>query len=773
MHQNSYEFFCTCPQGFEQILAQELASLGISHLRPLQGQVSFYGPLKDAYKACLWSHLASRVIVVLARISARSSDDLYEGIQSIAWEEQLGEQKSFAVNAHGTNTELRNSQFVALRTKDAIVDYFLSKRGVRPQIDTHNPDLSIQVRIQRDKALIGIDLAGEPLFHRGYERTRSAQKGFSNTKLGFLRPDYAAALLATGAWYKNCRHTQATLVALYSGSGTLLVEAAAQALDRAPGLLRLHWGFEGWSAHDAKLWEELYQEADTRAQSGQNNKLRLISLDSRKGAVTAAKHLMRAAGLSADIQSCTLDTLSTHLQASPHNVLACCDLSWIEDDELAYQAASLAQLSAFASSFAREVPEESKLVVYGADAYANSMCDRALGCTATEFIETRSGQHAARLSLYNSHDIALDLPKVNITTPQGIQESVTVLMPSAEQFAARLHKVYRQRRKWAQREDISCYRIYDADLPDYAVSIDLFQEVETANSHPSSPRRCLQIYEYAAPRSVEPQLARSRLLDVLTLAPRILAVDPQDVHVRVRTRAKGGSQYANEAHAEKQGSSFIIDEGGLNFEVNFSSRLDCGIFLDHRETRSLVRELMKKTKGSKRFLNLFAYTGTASCYAADGGAHYTTTVDMSKPSLDWARRNMERNGFTNRGANTPHEYIQADVLSWVQEMRHSSNRWDLIFCDVPTFSNSKRMRKESWDVQRDHAELIITLSRLLTRDGCALFSCNLRNFKPDVQTLKKAGVSLEDITTSTIPEDFKRNANIHHAYIVRRKASEK
>ena len=208
----------------------------------------------------------------------------------------------------------------------------------------------------------------------------------------------------------------------------------------------------------------------------------------------------------------------------------------------------------------------------------------------------------------------------------------------------------------------------------------------------------------------------------------------------------------------------LIDEGGLTFEVNFSARLDCGIFLDHRDTRAEVREMMKQTLGSKRFLNLFAYTGAATCYAADGGAKYTTTVDLSRPSLDWARRNMARNGFTG----PEHEFVQADVIEWVNEQRHTRNRWDLVFCDVPTFSNSQRMKKSSWDVQRDHSELIIGVSRLLTRNGCAIFSCNLRGFKPDIEALSKAGVVLEDITASTIPEDFKRNSKIHHAYIVRR-----
>ena len=234
----------------------------------------------------------------------------------------------------------------------------------------------------------------------------------------------------------------------------------------------------------------------------------------------------------------------------------------------------------------------------------------------------------------------------------------------------------------------------------------------------------------------------------------------------------GGSQYASEGRggSERRGwlalgpGCHLVDEGGLTFEVNFSDYLDTGLFLDHRDVRAEVREMAKQTKGSKRFLNLFAYTGSATCYAADGGAKHTTTVDMSRTYLDWARRNMARNGFTER----EHEFVQADCVSWVTEMRHTKNRWDLVFCDPPTFSNSKRMGRDVFDVQRDHAELLIGISRLLTRDGVCLFSCNLRGFAPDVEKLAKAGVEIRDVTAGTIPEDFKRNAKIHHVYVVRR-----
>ncbi len=318
----------------------------------------------------------------------------------------------------------------------------------------------------------------------------------------------------------------------------------------------------------------------------------------------------------------------------------------------------------------------------------------------------------------------------------------------------------RLRRRWAQRAGVTCYRVYDADLPDYAASIDLY------TGAPATPGRWLVIAEYAAPKTVDADRARARMLDILAIAPRILDVDPACVHARVRTRARGGSQYGRrtERRAETAPTDRAlpqIEEGGLTFLVNFDDYLDTGIFLDHRVTRDLVRAHAREARS---FLNLFAYTGTATCYAADGGVTSTTTVDLSNTYLAWAERNMRLNGFTRPG----HRFVRADVLAWIHEQQRRRERWDLIFCDPPTFSNSAKMGARTFDVQRDHVELLDAVARLLTPGGHAIFSCNLRSFKPDYAALEDAGVELEDISDETIPEDFARTKRIHRCYLVRR-----
>ena len=753
------EFFATCPKGFEKLLAQELDGLRIKKVRPLGGQVAFYGSLADAYRVCLWSRLTSRVILVLERVSAATSDALYEDLSHIAWEDHIGPHATIAVSAHGTNDQLRNTNFIAVRTKDAIVDRLAAKRGSRPMVNTLAPDVTIAVRVSRNRATVGIDLAGEALFKRSLTGGRGPAREFAP-----LRLDYAAALLylqaQTAASAPGFSPDAPLPALLFPGAGALAQEAAGMALDVAPGILRARWGMTGWAGHDDDAWQDLLAEADERAEKGQERQVTLYAADPRPKAKEAVLYTLRAGGLKADVQFLPASELLKHVE---HFTGVVADLSWTKE-EPTLQGSAYATLGLFAG-------QASTLLT------SDTNTDTVLRTTPSQTLSVYVGNSIATMRSYPAaiaEEVeagASDAPASNsesTSVPAGPtvmvnDQPVSVLVPASDQFAARLAKVAKQRAKWARKNDVSCYRVYDADLPDYAVSIDIYKGA-------TKPTTWLQISEYAASKEIDPDLAKRRLLDVLALAPRILGVPSSNVNLRTRTRAKGGSQYSDEGSAadNSRKEMLLIDEGGLLFEVNFASRLDCGIFLDHRDTRAEIRELMKSAGAAKSFLNLFAYTGTATCYAADGGALHSTTVDLSKPSLEWAKRNMKRNGFDGE----EHEFVQADVLSWITEMRHTKNRWNVIFCDVPTFSNSSRMRQSSFDVQRDHAELIIGISRLLTRGGVAIFSCNLRTFKPDVEKIQRAGVIIEDITSETIPEDFSRNQKIHHAYKISRKPRE-
>lgn len=856
-----HEFYASCPEGFETALADELRGMELRQVRPLKGRVAFAGSPADAERACLWSRLASRIFVVLGRFACANAEDLYEATRSIAWERILRAGATIAVTARGTNDELRNSHFAALRVKDALCDRMLEVEGRRPNVDTDDPDARISLTLRGNRASIQLDLSGDPLFKRlprEATRTHAAH---------VLRPDYAALACAQGNWQEICSAaltntkdamrdedtaasadgsvppngsvpadvsalagstverptpTLPVLIDACCAGGGVVLEAASILADRAPGLERRNWGFQSWSEHDAATWRELLNEADRRAELAKGRVARIVATDPSGDAVACARRILKAAGLADRVifAQPDLDKISRKLMMP-----ACCGgeprgFVFLDTTETAISKMSrvLDLATSLHAGACGADPVRAMLSTMPTVALTrDDLLIRTLGEPARS-LRVMPNNEEAELAVFSTANGAVTAGEGNVaaegSTPadDAVESNVApspatilidlgdgkpcpVLIPESEQFARRLRKVAKLRRKWAQREGVTCYRVYDADLPDYSAAIDLYE------GSAATPGRWLVIAEYAAPREVDPSLAEARLLDILTLAPRILQVDPDNVFAKARIRSRGGSQYGKQAggtspsgqhgkggkprggrggsasNRPSQGAGSgtpsdirtrrlpLIEEGGLTFAVNFNDYLDTGIFLDHRITRGLVRE---HARGKRFFLNLFAYTGTATCYAADAGVEETVTVDLSNTYLDWAERNMEQSGFVG----PDHHYVRADVMSWIRDMRQTRNRWDLIFCDPPTFSNSSKMGRRTWDVQRDHVELLVGLSRLLSREGEAIFSCNLRTFRPDIEELARAGVVLTDITDETIPEDFARNKKIHHCYLVKRYTSE-
>lgn len=850
-----HEFYASCPEGFETALADELRGMGLRQVRPLKGRVAFAGSPADAERACLWSRLASRIFVVLGRFACTDAEDLYEATRSIAWERILRAGATIAVTARGTNDELRNSHFAALRVKDALCDRMLEVEGRRPNVDTDDPDARISLTLRGNRASIQLDLSGDPLFKRlprEATRTHAAH---------VLRPDYAALACAQGNWQETCSAaltntkdamgdedtaasadgsvpangsalagstverptpTLPVLIDACCAGGGVVLEAASILADRAPGLERRNWGFQSWSEHDAATWRELLNEADRRAELAKGRVARIVATDPFGDAVACARRILKAAGLADRVifAQPDLDKISRKLMMP-----ACCGgeprgFVFLDTTETAISKMSrvLDLATSLHAGACGADPVRTMLSTMPTVALTrDDLLIRTLGEPARS-LRVMPNNEEAELAVFSAANGAISAGEGNVAAEDSmpaedaVESSVApspattlidlgdgkpcpVLIPESEQFARRLRKVAKLRRKWAQREGVTCYRVYDADLPDYSAAIDLYEGSAT------TPGRWLVIAEYAAPREVDPSLAEARLLDILTLAPRILQVEPDNVFAKARIRSRGGSQYGKQAggtspsgqhgkggkprggrggsasNRPSQGAGSgtpsdirtrrlpLIEEGGLTFAVNFNDYLDTGIFLDHRITRGLVRE---HARGKRFFLNLFAYTGTATCYAADADVEETVTVDLSNTYLDWAERNMEQNGFVG----PDHHYVRADVMSWIRDMRQTRNRWDLIFCDPPTFSNSSKMGRRTWDVQRDHVELLVGLSRLLSREGEAIFSCNLRTFRPDIEELARAGVVLTDITDETIPEDFARNKKIHHCYLVKRYTSE-
>ena len=308
--------------------------------------------------------------------------------------------------------------------------------------------------------------------------------------------------------------------------------------------------------------------------------------------------------------------------------------------------------------------------------------------------------------------------------------------PSAkfEAFANRLSKVYRHIGKWARKQGVTCYRVYDDDMPDFPLAIDVYENIA-------------HVAEYARPHGMEPDEHVAWLEGCLAVIGTVLDISPKLIYLKFRQRQTGLRQYERFSRA---GAEYIVRENGLRFIINPSDYLDVGLFLDHRDTRQLVRT----AAAGKRVLNLFAYTGAFSVYAAAGGAATTTTVDMSNTYLQWADRNLALNGFSGPA----HSLVQADAMQWLGQPL--SEQFDLVVVDPPTFSNSKRM-VNVFDIQRDHAWMLNRLLGLTVPGGTVFFSTNFRKFKLEAEAIRASDI--KNITKPTIPNDF-TDQRIHHAF---------
>lgn len=781
---DQFEYFASCAQGFERLLADELKRLRMQRVRPLKGGVAFFGSKVDGYRACLWSRLASRILRVVDRIDASTAETLYQGVRFLPWEQVVGPEACISVTARGTNDELRNTQFSALKVKDALCDRLRAVRGVRPNVAPQRADVVVWVSIRGKKATISLDYAGESLHRRGYRAPGEQVEAP-------LKEALAAGMLVWGGWDRVAspafRRAEARRQGLsvplsapvfidpVCGSATLVLEAAMMATDRAPGLSRDYWGFAGHADFDKDAFDDLLAQADERFEQGLEMMPLCIGADIDERAIEIAKGNARRLGMGGMLRFVQADCacLPQTLKESGVNVETQEGFVAL-NPPYGVRLLSDGSLASFYEKLQHGLQDMSSLWHMVAITPDDGF-DTALGFDADRTLEAYNGALEVSLRSYQLGTSFMN--EVSLVDMAGHEISVRVSSEAALQFAARLRKVVKQRRKWARKNDIHAYRIYDADLPDYAVSIDWFEG--------GQPNECaMLITEYQAPREIDPQKAARRFADACTLAQALLSVSSDRIYTRVRRQDKGGSQYRtsqdfhrqNKGGARNQGKHqesgadrMIVQEKGYPFEINLSDYLDTGLFLDHRLTREMVGE---KAEG-KRFLNLFAYTGSATVYAAGGGACSTTTVDMSQTYLDWAQRNMKRAGFSG----SHHRFVKADVLSWIEQEVHriqnmpdgvrDSACYDVIFVDPPTFSNSKTMGSRTWDIQRDHSHLLACIQSMLSPEGVIIFSGNLRSFKLDEEAMERCGLCATNITPQTIPEDFTRNARIHFCYLLK------
>jgi 23S rRNA (guanine2445-N2)-methyltransferase / 23S rRNA (guanine2069-N7)-methyltransferase len=721
----------TAPVGAASVLAEELGTFGAVDIRERSHDVKFQGTLEVGYRACLWSRSATRVLLSLGSVEAGTTEALFVGLKRFDWREHLAPGATLACECSGGNAAIRHTIYGSQLLKDAVCDHLRAATGERPVIRPERPDVVLHLHVEGPTALVSVDFSGESLHRRGYR---------SEGGRAPLKENVAAAVLLRAGW-PAIAAAGGTLIDPMCGSGTFLTEAALIAGDIAPALGRDYFGFLGWHGHDAALWERLGAEAAVR-RAAQVPRRCIAGSDIDAEAVRMAIANAEQAGVPewVHVEKRPLESVTPPrgpaglvVTNPPYGERIGADSVLVE----LYTALGRLLRERFggwqAAILTGNLPLARNLGIYAKRTHR--MFNGAIDCRLLRFDLTGEGERPS---------------------PEERRAKWSA-RPGAQMFANRVRKNLERLEPWAAREGIECYRLYDADMPEYAFAVDLYGR---------EPRH-VYVQEYAAPKTVDPESARERRREVLTVLPEALSVPLERVHSRVRKSQKGSEQYQRrpggapariDAYSRPTAAAERVEvsEGGLKFWVNFRDYLDTGLFLDHRITRRMLREWA----GGGDFLNLFCYTGSATVYAAAGGARSTVSVDLSNTYLEWAHDNLVLNGFGGR----EHALQRADCLDWLAGEEAGGARFDLIFVDPPTFSNSKRM-EGVLDVQRDHVGMIRRSLNLLRPAGRLVFSTNFTKFKLD--TLALADLDVEDISARTLPKDYERNPHIHRCFVIR------
>lgn len=707
------QFAASCSAGMEKLVGDEISSFGGQDVKVETGVVNWRGDLETGYRTCLWSRFSSRILLKIGSFKVSDFDSLYEECKTINWCDHLDGNISFAVScAIADDSVLNHSHFASLRVKDAVVDQFREMNIGRPQVEKDKPDVRINLYINADLAILYIDLSGESLHRRGYRDAAG---------IAPLKETLGAAIVALAGWSKSINPNLVFLDPM-CGSGTLLIEAALIYGDSAPGLYRNYFGFNRWLGHDSELWENLVGEAVDREELGlEKNWPKIMGYDADPVMVSVARKNIENAGLEEKIQvKCT--EIARLKKPAQHGFIVSNlpygeRLSELEEVKHLYRATGRILKNQFS------------------------------GWNCALFISQPNLGDIFNLKWQRSHKLyngpiscRLFTGLIDGIKPLAFSWKLTSGISPGEgaDFTNRLRKNFKRIYKWSQKNKVSCFRIYDRDLPEYNVAIDMYE-------------KWILVQEFLPPLTVEEEVARRRFSIILQNIRDLFGVKRDRVFIKQRRRQRGKKQYEKRDTTNRY---YEVHEGNCFFLVNFTNYLDSGIFLDHRPIRKKIAQLA----AGKRFLNLFGYTGTATVHAALGGATLTSTVDLSGGYLNWARCNLALNGVSLQH----NEIIQKDCLTWVRE---TQNRYDLIFIDPPTFSNTKK-KKLIFDIQKDHFELIVLAMRLLDNDGLLIFSSNFRNFRLDKKIEERFVVS--NISKETIPFDFQRNKNVHKCWEIRK-----
>ena len=722
-------FFATSAANQGDLIAEEARKAGAERVRVTPSGVDFEGSLETGYRFCFETRISSRLLMGLFVDDDIISDkELEEATAMLPWEEYIDPTKTLKVTCTTQNCRyITNSHYGALKVKDGIVERIREKfNGERPYIEIHEPDLTVHVHIEDTTVKWYVDFSGENLSMRGYRGEQTE---------ALLKEHLAAALIGRSEWRKSVNDgNPLPFYDPFCGSGTIAVEAALMATDTAPGLLRKKpYPFESLPNFDKEAFDRVVEEAEERRRKAIDERdISIFASDISRTAVEISKAAALKAGVYDFISFSVQDF--TKLEKPP--VSKGCIVTdppygermTVRDIDLLYENTGKVLQNVFKGWDATILTGNSELLsnIDMKPDRTNTLFNGGIMCQAAHYHIFTDEEREAMMQK------ALEKKK---------QRQAEPLTPGAEMAYNRLMKNLKEITPLMKEQGVECYRIYDADMPEYSASIDIYMG------------KWVVVSEYAAPDTIDPEDAKRRLGELVRATEKATGIDEDFIYVKERSRQKGKGQYTRLAANNKM---MVARENGVRFLVNFTDYLDTGIFLDHRPVRMMIQEMAK----DKRFLNLFCYTGTATLNAIKGGDLSTVSVDASSTYLDWMEENMKLNGYSTVFGNL---LYKSDVIDWLWD---TYDKFDLIFCDPPTFSNSKD-RRGSFDVQRDHVKLIDAAAMHLSPGGTLIFSNNYRKFKLDPEVMEKYVV--EDITEKTIGDDFKRDMKIHHCYLIRKK----
>lgn len=707
-----HNLLISCPKGLEETLKSELIQLNINIQKQTVGGVFIEATLNEVYCCLLYLRTANRILIHLYSERAKTAEDIIKQATAFDWQSHFAVEQSLAIDFSGNNEHIRNTMFGAQCLKDGISDYFRALCGSRPSIAKHTPDIQLKAILRKGSIHVYLDLAGKSLHQRGYRQQQGSAP---------LKENVASGLLLQAGWI-NIAKEGGALIDPFCGSGTFLIEAWQLATQYAPGL-QLTENFElGWRSHQPELWQKLYEQAKTQhQQAALAFNAPIIGFDSSTKMVAIAKQNIQAAGLEKCIQvSCrNIENLTKpkHLQKG----LLICNPPYGE------RLSEVNQLLVTYQQLGKQVKQHCtnwRLAVLTSE----PKLSKAIGLKSYRQYKVKNGALDCQLSLFDiTEDNRFNLEAANHLSKEGAA------------LLNRLKKNQQKLKSWRHNQQVDSYRLYNADLVEFNVAIDIYQSVDG--------KQYAHVQEYLAPKTVDETKALNRLKIVLEVLVHGLKLESENIFVKQRRRQKGSQQYQRQQY---DGQRIIAKDGSVVCYVNLSDYLDTGVFLDHRRLRSSFDKLE-----GKRFLNLFCYTAVASLHAAKQNIQ-TTNIDLSKTYLNWAKDNFRLNHYTI----DKHQFIQADVIPWLEQCNID---YDVIFCDPPSFSNSKRM-EGVFDVQRDHQQLISLCMQRLTKGGVLYFSCNLKKFKLDDAIQNKYQVI--DLTQKTVSKDFDNAKLNHHTFKV-------